>query len=221
MKKCTELAKLGNRSVVEVRRTDTDAIVQYVVCSNFNNSKAFGSKWDWGHYYDVWGNDVAEIQLRNAMMDLYGMDESQISFDRAKELAKLFFDELHDIYDSDGVNSDERLREYLIHNNITEDESEFFGVKDIMFQKKYKVVDVTFERKQRVTVKVVMPDDEDECNAEDYVENPNYLEDDPSIENDDWEYDYCSIDRNDLSAEDYERIYDRDEIWNDCDFENL
>lgn len=221
MNKCTELAKLGNRSVVEVRRTDTDKVVQYVVCSNFNNSKMWGSKWDWGHYFDVWENDVAEIQLRNAMMYLYGMDESEISFDRAKELAKTFFNELHDIYDSEGDNSNERLREYLMHNNITEDEAEFFGVKDLMFQKKYKVVDVTFERIQRVIVKVVMPDDEDECNAEDYVENRDYLDDTPYVENNDWECDYYSIDRNDLSAEDYERMYDRDDIWNDCDFENL
>lgn len=217
MKKCTELAKFGNKSVVEVRRTDTDAVVQYVVCSNFNNSKAFGSKWDWGHYFEVWENNVAEIQLRNAMLYLYGIDESEILFDRAKELLKKLLEMLRYSEDED----EEDLKESLQNLNITEVEAEFLGVKDLLFQKKYKVVDVTLERKQRVTVKVVMPDDEDECNAEDYVENYEYLEDNPNVENDDWECDDYSIDRNDLSAEDYERMYDRDEIWNDCEFENL
>ena len=43
MMKCTELAKKGNRSLVEIMNADTERIEKYVVCSNFDNAKAYGT----------------------------------------------------------------------------------------------------------------------------------------------------------------------------------
>ena len=218
MKKCTELARFNGRSVVEVRRIDTDAVVQYVVCSNFNNSKAFGSKWDWGHYFNIYGGDTTEIQLRNAMMYLYGMDESEISFDRAKELSKKFLDYIRDI---NADIEEEYMKDFKEDYKITEDEAEFFGIKDVLFPKKYKIVDVTLVRQQTVTVKVVMPQDVDDSDATYYVENRNDLDDCYDIENEDWEVDDYQIEREDLTKDDCHDMYDSDEIWNDDDFEDL
>lgn len=214
MMKCTELAKLGERSVVEVRDMDTDNVIKYVVCTNFDNSKVYGSKWDWGHYFEIYGNETKELQLRNAMLYLYGINESAISFDRAVELSKIFLKELRDGAD------DEDVREFLTANNLTEDEAELFGVKDMLFPKKYKVVEVTFEQTRHVTVKVVMPDDEDTYSAEYYVDNKYDLSDSDDIEEDDWEVENCSVDSSDLTKEEYHDMYS-DDVWNDENFEEI
>lgn len=214
MMKCTELAKLGERSVVEVRNMDTDNVIKYVVCTNFDNSKAYGSKWDWEHNFIIYGNETKELQLRNAMLYLYGINESEISFDRAVELSKAFLKELRN-----GA-CDEDVKEFLTTNNLTEDEAELFGVKDMLFPKKYKVVEVTFEQTRHVTVKVVMPDDEDTYSAEYYVDNKYDLSDSDDIEEDDWEVESCSVERRDLTKEDYYDMYS-DDVWNDENFEEI
>lgn len=215
MMKCTELAKLGERSVVEIRDMDTDNVIKYVVCTNFDNGKAYGSKWDWEHYFEIYGNETKELQLRNAMLYLYGINESAISFDRAVELSKAFLKEIRSEADEEDV------KEFLAANNLTEDEAELFGVKDMLFPKKYKVVEVTFEQTRHVTVKVVMPDDEDTYSAEYYVDNKYDLSDSDDIEEDDWEVENCSVDSSDLTKEDYHDMYCSDEIWNDENFEEI
>ena len=215
MMKCTELAKLGERSVVEVRDMDTDNVIKYVVCTNFDNSKAYGSKWDCEHNFGIHGgNATKEFQLRNAMLCLYGINESEISFDRAVELSKTFLKELRN-----GA-CDEDVKEFLTANNLTEDEAELFGVKDMLFPKKYKVVEVTFEQTRRVTVKVVMPDDEDTYSAEYYIDNKYDLSDSDDIEEDDWEVESCSVDSSDLTKEEYHDMYS-DDVWNDENFEEI
>lgn len=215
MMKCTELAKLGERSVVEIRDMDTDNVIKYVVCTNFDNGKAYGSKWDWEHYFEIYGNETKELQLRNAMLYLYGINESEISFDRAVELSKAFLKEIRSEADEEDV------REFLTANNLTEDEAELFGVKNMLFPKKYKVVEVTFTRQQHITVKVVMPNDESDYCAEDYVENRDYFDDSYDVDNDDWEADGYETIEEDLTKEDYHNNYDSDDIWNHSDFNTL
>lgn len=218
MMKCTELAKKGNRSLVEIMNTDTERIEKYVVCSNFDNAKAYGSKWDWGTYFDVNNGDDPEDKLEKAVRNLYGMDEDkrEISYDRMTDLAIAFVRQLRDY-----VDNDEEFADVLKGEDITETEAEFFGVKDIVFPKLYKVVNVTFKREQYVTVKVVMPEDEDVWGADDYVENKDYLENDPDIESEDWEYDDYGIEENEISKEDFKRRYDNETVWNADDIDDL
>ena len=209
MMRCTELVKNANKSVVEIRNMETDKIVKYVVCSNFDNSKAYGNKWDSGEYYSI--NDAVGLHqqdmLRAAIFDLYGIKEPKIPYDRAMEFARAFFNNM-DIDDEQA----ETLKDIY---HITEIEAEEFGIKDKLFARKYKVVEVYFKRTQYATVKVIMPEDVENYEAEDYVENQCYLEEN---ESDDWECEDYNVLLNDLSEGDIKRDYDLDEIWNGCDF---
>lgn len=212
MMKCTELAKNANRSVVEIRNMETDKIANYVVCTNFDNSKAYGNKWDSGEYYTI--NDALGLyqqdMLRAAVFDLYGIKEPKISYNRVMEFAKAFFNNM----DIDDKQADYLKDEY----NITEKEAEEFGIKDKLFPRKYKIVEVTFTRTQEAKVKVVMPDDEPTHNAEDYVEEMDNLEDCGDIYSYDWDCEDCSVDEEGLSESDVTYKYDFDELWNGCDF---
>lgn len=211
MMRCTELAKNGDRSVVEIRNMETDKVTQYVVCHNFDNSKTYGNKWDWGNYYNVdegFGLYQPNM-LRAAIFDLYDIKESAVSYKRAMEFARAFFNNM----DIDSEQADTLKSIY----EITEDEAEEFGIKDKLFPRKYKIVDVTFTRQQQITVKVVMPDDEESYNAEEYVENRCYL-DDYDAESEDWECEDCNDCRTGLTEEEVNSYVDLDEIWNGCDF---
>ena len=216
MKKCTELLKNGNKSLVEIRETDTDKVEKYVVCQDFDNSKAYGSKWNFGHYYDVWGNVTAEDQMKSATLYLYGISEDEISYERLSKLSKKLISELRDY-----VDNDEEFADILKGIDITEDEAEFFDIKDIVFPKLYKIVNVTFRRTQYATVAVVMPDDEDVWSADEYVENKDYIEDCPNIEFDDWEYDDYGVERDGMTKEEFKSNYSNSEVWNADDIDDI
>ena len=216
MKKCTELLKNGNRSLVEIRETDTDKIEKYVVCQDFDNSKAYGSKWNMGSYFDVWGNNSAEDMMRSAALYLYGINESKISFERLTDLAKVFMAELRGY-----VDDDEEFADVLKSANITEDEAEFFGVKDIVFPKLYKVVNVTLKREQYVTIAVVMPDDEDVWSADEYIENKEYIDDTEDIESEDWEFDDYGIEEAGITKEEFKKCYTNGVVWNADDIDEI
>ena len=216
MKKCTELLKNGNKSLVEIRETDTDKVEKYVVCQDFDNSKAYGSKWNMGSYFDVWGNNSAEDMMRSAALYLYGINESKISFERLTDLAKAFMAELRDY-----VDDDEEFADVLKSANITEDEAEFFNVKDIVFPKLFKIVNVTLKREQYVTIKVVMPKDEDVWGADDYIENKDYLEDDPDIESEEWEFDDYGIEVDEINKDEFKSRYGNVTVWNADDIDNI
>ena len=211
MMKCTELVKDANRSVVEIRNMETDKIVKYVVCSNFDNSKAYGNKWDSGEYYNV--NDAVGLyqqnMLRAAIFDLYDIKEPKISYDRVMEFARAFFNNM----DIDDEQAEILKDEY----HITETEAEEFGIKDKLFARKYKVVEATFVRTQRVTIKTIMPEEEDEDCVDNYIENQDYL-DDYADDCDDWELDDYSVVESDMSENEVENRYDFNDLWNSCDF---
>lgn len=212
MMKCTELVKDANRSVVEIRNMETDKIVKYVVCSDFDNSKAYGSKWNTGEYYNVEEplGLYQQDMLRAAIFDLYGIKEPKVSYDRLIELAKAFLSNM-DVDDDDVA---ELLRDKY---HITETEAEEFGIKDKLFARKYKVVEATFVRTQRVTVKTIMPEEGDEGYVDDYIENQEYL-DDYIDDCDDWELDDYSVVESELSENEVENRHDFNDLWNSCDF---
>ena len=218
MMKCTELAKKGNKSLVEIMNTDTERIEKYVVCSNFDNAKAYGSKWDWGTYFDVNSGDNPEEKLEKAIRNLYEMEDNkrEISYDRMTDLAKAFLVQLRDY-----VDNDEEFADVLKGEDITENEAEFFNVKDIVFPKLFKIVNVTLKREQYLTVKVVMPEDEDVCNADDYIENKYYLDDDPDIESEEWEWDDYGIEEDKISKDEFKSKYYNETVWNACDIDDM
>ena len=213
MMKCTELAKNGNKSVVEIRNMETGKIARYVVCSDFDNSKAYGSKWHAGVFYEVEEclGLYQQDALKSAIFDLYDIKEPKISYDRVMEFAKAFFNNM-DIDEEQA----ETLKDIY---HITETEAEEFGIKDKLFARKYKIVEATFVRTQRVTVKTIMPEEEDENCVDNYVENQEYLDDYiDDCDCDDWELDDYSVDEDGLSEDEIKSRYDFDELWNSCDF---
>ena len=218
MMKCTELAKKGNRSLVEIMNADTERIEKYVVCSNFDNAKAYGSKWDWGTYFDVNNGDDPEEKLERAIRYFYDMqeDKREISYDRMTDLAKAFLTQLREY-----VDDNEELRDVLIGEGMTESEADFFGIRDIVFPKLFKVINATLKREQYVTIQVVIPNDESEWSADDYIENKDYLEDAADIESEEWELDDYGVEEDDITKDEFKSKYDADTVWNADDIDNL
>ena len=218
MKKCTELLKNGNQSLVEIRETDTDKVEKYVVCQGFDNSKAYGSKWNTGRYFDVWGNTLTEEnQMKAAALYLYGMGGTDISYQRLTDLAKVFVTQLRE-YISDDEDFADVLKDEA---DITEDEADFFGIKSIVFPKLFKVINATYKREQFLTIQVVVPNDASEWNVDDYVENKEYFEDCADIESEDWEYDDYGVEEEDITEEDFKSRYSSDTVWNADDIDDL
>ena len=218
MMKCTELAKKGNRSLVEIVNTDTERIEKYVVCSNFDNAKAYGNKWDWGTYFDINSGDNPEEKLEKAIRNLYDMDEGnkKISYDRMSELAKMFLIQLREYIDDD-----DEFRDVLINEGITETDADFFDIRDMVFPPLYKVINATFKREQFVTIQVVMPNDVNEWNADEYVENTEYLEDSADLESEEWELDDYGVEEEDLTKEEFNSRYSSDTVWNADDIDDI
>lgn len=221
MMKCTELVKDANRSVVEIRNMETDKIVKYVVCSDFDNSKAYGNKWDSGEYYNV--NEALGLyqqdMLKAAVLDLYGIKESKVSYERVKELAKHFYKCAREqIDENEDIDTKEWFEEQKNYMNITKADAEMLDAENDFFKRKYKVVEVSFTRTQDVKVKVVMPDDEPVSNAEDYVGEMYDLENCGDIYSYDWDCEDCVVERYGLDEDDVTDMYDPDELWNGCDF---
>ena len=214
--KCTELIKKDNRSIVEVRDMDADKILNYVVCYDFDNSKAYGNKWGESKAFAVQSYSKPEEILEKAIRELYGISKTPISFERLVELAKAVIAELEDY-----VADDEDFVDIFNNIKITEDEADVLNIKDKVFPRLFKIVNVTFKREQYVTVKVVMPDDEDVWSAEEYVENRDYLEDDPDIESEDWEYDDYGIEVDRINKNEFKSRYDNDTVWNADDIDDM
>ena len=217
-KKCTELAKFGDRSVVEVFDMEDHKITKYVVCRNFDNAKEYGNKWDSGHHFDIWDSSPEDV-LKSAMLELYDVDTKKpaVPYDRVKELAKYFYGCSKELAEDKYTESEMKdcfktWKEYL---GITNEDAELLNAEDDFFEQLFKVVNVTFTREQRVTVQVIMPNDEPDCNAEDYVENKYNLEDE---DDNDWECDDYNVYKRDMTEEDINREVDLDEVWNGCDF---
>lgn len=213
MMKCTELLKNTNKSLVEIRNTETDKIEKYVVCSDFDNAKAYGNKWNAGEYYNV--NESLGLyqqdMLRAAVFDLYGIKEPNVPYARVMEFAKAFFN---------NMDIDDDMKDILKDSyNITKTEAEEFGIKDKLFPRKYKIVEVNFTRTQEVTINVIMPDDEPTENVEDYIDCYDYLEDCNSLESYDWECDDWSVVQDDMDEDDVNHFirYD-DNVWNGDEF---
>ena len=218
MMKCTELAKKGNRSLVEIVNTDTERIEKYVVCSNFDNAKAYGNKWDWGTYFDVNSGDNPEEKLEKAIRNLYDMDEGnkKISYDRMSELAKIFLIQLREY-----VDDDDEFRDLLINAGITETDTDFFNISDVVFPPLYKVINATFKREQFVTIQVVIPNDVNEWNADEYVENTEYFEDSADLESEEWELDDYGVEEENLTKEEFNSRYSSDTVWNADDIDDI
>ena len=213
MMKCTELVKNANKSVVEIRNMETDKIANYVVCTNFDNSKAYGNKWDSGEYYTI--NDALGLyqqdMLRAAIFDLYGIKEPKISYDRAMEFARAFFNNM-DIDEEQA----ETLKDIY---HITETEAEEFGIKDKLFARKYKIVSATLTRTQEVTINVIMPNDVPDDEVDNYIDSYDYLEDCPRLDSYDWDFDNYSVEQTDMDEDEVNSfIRYNDDVWNADDF---
>lgn len=213
MMKCTELVKNANRSVVEIRNMETDKVAKYVVCSDFDNSKAYGSKWNTGEYYNV--NDALGLyqqdMLRAAIFDLYDIKEPKISYDRVMEFARAFFNNM----DIDEEQAEILKDEY----HITETEAEEFGIKDKLFARKYKIVSATLTRTQEVTINVIMPNDAPDDEVDSYIDSYDYLEDCPRLDSYDWDFENYNVEQADMDEDEVEQfIRYNDDVWNADDF---
>lgn len=208
MNKYTEIIKKDNRSLVEVKDLEKDAVYQYIIVTDFNNAKT--EKYD-QMVRSYWINNylTQSDAFKAAINYFYNIKELEIPYDRVMEFTK----ELLACLDIDEIK--DHLKDDM---KMTEREAEWFGIKEELFPRRYKVANVTFTREQRITVKVIMPEDEADCNAEDYVENQCYLDDCADIENEDWECEDYGIERSDLDEDDIRDRYDLDEIWNGSDF---
>lgn len=81
-------------------------------------------------------------------------------------------------------------------------------------EKKYKIVTVKLQKTLYAEVKVAMPEDEDEGNAEDYIDT-NYIDSD---DEEDWEVDRTYIDHEDMTEKEIKNEYGEDDIYNYNDF---
>lgn len=209
MKKCTELLKNGERSLVEVREAETNNIEKYVVCSYFDNSKSYENKWSYGHYFDVWCEATAEEQMKAATMYLYDIKEPPISYARLSEIATFLKDGL---MEDDTESAIEYMKETC---ELTEEEAEYFGIKEMLYPKTYKVVELTMIREQTAKIKIVVPDSLDIYmgNLYNYTGDLYNLEPDWNCDSE-WEiYDRDTLEEN-LNHEDVDCSYCQDDIWN-------
>lgn len=76
MERAYELLKNGDRSLVKLTDEKGNTI-KYVVCSFFNEKLPMGSKWQWGHYFEMWNHSTEEECAKAATMYLYDVDDYQ------------------------------------------------------------------------------------------------------------------------------------------------
>lgn len=73
MRKSREIGKLNRvQSLVEIL-DENDKPVEWVVCSNYEATRPFGSQWDWGHYFQSLikaCNYIAEHVREEAMKEI-------------------------------------------------------------------------------------------------------------------------------------------------------
>ena len=207
MAETRELLKYNGRSLVEIK---IDGVIKkYVVCRNYDPTKEYGNQWDTGSYFDVWGNTTAENMCRTATLFLYGIKETKpiVPYERIEEIATKTIGKLvDDVCEEDVV---EFLKEKL---EMTEVEAEMFDVKDILYPKKYDIVEVTLERTQKTVLKVVVPSGIDTTyDIEDYMDGYDYVEAD---DEGDWEIYEAETYREGLNKEEVKDRYSVEDIWN-------
>lgn len=145
-----EIATIGQKSLVEVYNKGDfgkEETVKYVVCYNYNPGKAYGTQWDWGHYYDIW-NDEKEVVLKIAMMDLLSLPKMEIEYNRLVEIAS---NAIQGHFDTDEETAREFCNDVL---ELTDEERTVLGVKP---NHKYDVVEVIFTRSFECRKTFVIP----------------------------------------------------------------
>lgn len=208
-----EIARFENRSVVEI--STEGRIVKYCACTNYDESKDIGSRWDFGHYYDIYGEMTKEKALRAAMADLYNVDfaaiaENKKKLDRMNKISNKLVDEilLH-------VDEEDLPNLFLNRVGFTEDEVDMFDIYELVYPKKFKIVKVNLSKEVRTTIMVAMPMDVDDDNVMDYIYHPDYIE--PKDNTDDWKVDGVYVDVDNL---DRDELGDKD-IWNCGDIDDI
>lgn len=208
-----EIARFENRSVVEI--STEGRIVKYCACTNYDESKDIGSRWDFGHYYDIYGEMTKEKALRAAMADLYNVDfvaiaENKKKLDRMNKISNKLVDEilLH-------VDEEDLPNLFLNRVGLTEDEVDMFDIYELVYPKKFKIVKVNLSKEVRTTIMVAMPMDVDDDNVMDYIYHPDYIE--PKDNTDDWKVDGVYVDVDNL---DRDELRNKD-IWNCGDIDDI
>lgn len=82
-------------------------------------------------------------------------------------------------------------------------------------KKKYKIVTVKLQKTLYAEVKVAMPEDEDEGNAEDYIDDIQYIDSD---DEEDWEVDRTYVEEEDMTEKEIKNRYSENDIYNYYDF---
>lgn len=213
MDKTREIIRYGQRSVVEIE--NEGRVIQYATVTNYDESKEIGSRWDWGHYYDIYGDiTTPEEALKKAILDLYNTEDlkdnllkEKIAHDRTKTIASNAIAALVENLAEDDKKS------VLEHLELTKDEAELYDVKEILYPTSYNVIEVELVRQQKATIKIVVPSDKDVdvYNADDYIDSMYYIEPD---EDGDWEVDDLDIEKENVSEEEIRENYNEETVWN-------
>lgn len=213
MDKTREIVRYGQRSVVEIE--NEGRVIKYATVTNYDESKEIGSRWDWGHYYDIYGDiTTQEEALKKAILDLYNTEDlkdnllkEKIAHDRTKTIVSNAIAALVENLAEDDKKS------VLEHLELTKDEAELYDVKEILYPTLYNVIEVKLIREQRATVKIVVPSDKDVdvYNADDYIDYIDNVEPD---EDGDWEVDDIDTEEENVSREKIEENYSGEDIWN-------
>lgn len=64
MCKSKEILKFNATQSLVARIKDDGTVYEYVVCSNYDDTRPEGSKWDWGHYFSTMENALKYIATR-------------------------------------------------------------------------------------------------------------------------------------------------------------
>lgn len=213
MDKTREIVRYGQRSVVEIE--NEGRVIKYAAVTNYDESKEIGSRWDWGHYYDIYGDVTQEEALKKAILDLYNIEEDlkdnllkeKVAHDRTKTIASNAIAALVENLAEDDKKS---VLEYL---KLTKDEAELYDVKEILYPTLYNVIEVKLIRQQEATVKIVVPSDRDVSvyDADDYIDYIDNIEPD---ENGDWEVDDLDVEEENISEEKFRENYNEEMVWN-------
>ena len=203
-----EVLKNGIKSLVEViryneelegyLRKESEETVKFVVCKDYDGSKAYGSQWDnWSA--ESWSTTYRTVDAarESAVRYLYGIVEPIVSNERLTEITKMLIDKAYENYDEEFVNG------YLKEDfNINEGEADFLGIKERLFPKRYKIVEYAVRRECTFIFKgkVAIPQDADDDDILDYIDDCNFdpMETDP----DDSDYEYAEIDYAEVTDED-------------------
>ena len=82
-------------------------------------------------------------------------------------------------------------------------------------EKKYKILTVKLQKTLYAEIKVAMPEDEDEGNAEDYIDDIQYIDSD---DEEDWEVDRTYVEEEDMTEKEIKNRYSENDIYNYDDF---